>query len=255
MEHTMFGLVDYPLLTFLVSFVVLWLAATLGTRYADRVSGIRDDFSTITAAILTLLGLILGFTFSMAVGRYDLRKSYEEQEANAIGTEYLRVQLLPNSAETVRGLLREYLDQRIRFYSTRDRDELKEIDAATSQLQAKLWTATRDAALNAPSPLTSLAASGMNDVLNSQGYTQASWLNRIPRPAWMLLGTIAICANIMVGLSFRKMQSHGILTGVLPAIVSIALFLIADIDSPRTGLIPVSPENLMSLAASMRDNR
>jgi hypothetical protein len=58
---------------------------------------IREDFGVIQTATLTLLGLIIGFTFSMAVGRYEQRKNYEEAEANAIGTEYVRADLLPGA--------------------------------------------------------------------------------------------------------------------------------------------------------------
>ena len=75
-----------------------------------------DDFGLILAATLTLLALIIGFSFSMATARYDQRKNYEEQEANAIGTEYVRADLLsPVEAAKVRSLLGSYLDQRVLF--------------------------------------------------------------------------------------------------------------------------------------------
>jgi hypothetical protein len=77
---------------------------------------LRDDFGLILAATLTLLALIIGFSFSMATARYDQRKNYEEQEANAIGTEYVRADLLsPVEAAKVRSLLGSYLDQRVLF--------------------------------------------------------------------------------------------------------------------------------------------
>jgi hypothetical protein len=103
----------------------------------------------------------------------------------------------------------------------------------------------------AAEPVTALVVSGMNDVLNSQGYTKASWLNRIPRAAWALLAIIAISANVMLGLYMRRGRSMGALILVLPTIISVALLLIADIDAPRGGLIQVEPENLMSLAESL----
>ena len=91
----------------------------------------RDDFGVILAATLTLLGLIIGFTFSMATNRYDQRKNYEEAEANAIGTEYVRADLLPAAdAARVRALLGKYLDQRVLFYTTRDKQRLAQINAA-----------------------------------------------------------------------------------------------------------------------------
>jgi hypothetical protein len=88
---------------------------------------------------LTLLALIIGFTFSMALGRYDMRKNYEEEEANAIGTEFLRADVLPaTDAAKVRALLLSYLDQRVLFYTTRDKQELGKINAMTSKLQSEL---------------------------------------------------------------------------------------------------------------------
>src|SRR5262249_4360450 len=103
-----------------------------------------------------------------------------------------------------------------------------------------------------PTPDIALAVSGMNDVLNSQGYTQAAWWNRIPFAAWGLMGAIAICSVALVGFGARRPKAEFKLLLVLPLVVAIAFFLIADIDSPRRGLIHVKPQNLLSLAQSLR---
>jgi hypothetical protein len=249
----MFRVTDFPLLVFGLSLVVLWGAVQVGVRSAHRLEDVREDFGIVVTATLTLLSLILGFTFSMAVGRYDQRKLYEEEEANAIGTEYVRADLLPSSdAENVRRLLREYLDQRILYYQTQDRTALRRIDISTGQLQKQLWAAVRTASAPQPTPVVALAVSGMNDVLNSQSYTQAAWLNRIPPAAWALVAIISLAANGMVGALWRRGRPMGLLSGTLPVIVSLSLVLIADIDSPRGGLIPVRPVGLISLAASLR---
>jgi hypothetical protein len=96
-----------------------------------------------------------------------------------------------------------------------------------------------------------LAVSGMNDVLNSQGYTQAAWWNRIPLAAWGLMAAIAICCNFLVGYGARHAETEGTLLLVLPLVVSIAFFLIADIDSPRGGVIRVQPQNLLTFAQTL----
>jgi len=88
--------------------------------------------------------------------------------------------------------------------------------------------------------------------LNSQGYTQAAWWNRIPSAAWVLMGVIAICCNLLVGYGARRAEAERVLMLVLPLVVSISFFLIADIDSPRSGVIRVQPQNLISLAQSLR---
>lgn len=253
----MVNITSYPALVFVISFVVLAISARLGVLFSQRrripEGDVREDFGVIQAATLTLLGLIIGFTFSMALNRYDQRKNYEEEEANAIGTEFVRASLLPADASTkLRALLIAYLDQRIAFYETRDRQELSRIDAQTAKLQSDLWAAVQKPAVAQPSPLIALAVSGMNDVLNSQGYTQAAWWNRIPVAAWGLMGLIAICSNLLVGYGARKPKEEVRMLLILPLIVAVAFFLIADIDSPRGGLIHVVPQNLISLAQSLR---
>jgi hypothetical protein len=143
----MVKITDYPLLVFAVSFTVMWLSAWVGPFLRRRLElhqSVRDDFGLIMAATLTLLGLIIGFTFSMATNRYDQRKNLEEAEANAIGTEYVRADLLPAAdGAKVRALLKRYLDERILYYRTRGEEEVGEINVRTAQLQAELWSAIR----------------------------------------------------------------------------------------------------------------
>jgi hypothetical protein len=253
----MTNVTDYPLLVFALSFFGLSLSAWIGKSFSKGrrtlEANVREDFGVILAATLTLLALIIGFTFSMALNRYDQRKNYEEAEANAIGTEYVRADLLPAAdAAKVRALLLNYLDQRVLFYTIRDNQQLRQINAQTAKLQAALWATVHGAAIAQPTPVVALAVAGMNDVLNSQGYTQAAWWNRIPIAAWGLMVAIGICSNVLVGLGARNPKAESMLFLVLPLVVSIAFFLIADIDSPRGGLIRVIPQNLLSLSQSLR---
>ena len=246
----------FPLIVFLFSLLVLWLATQAGVFFRDRSKILgeteRQDLSVIEPASLTLLGLIIGFSFSMAIGRYDLRKGYEEEEANAIGTEYARTDLLPAAdAEKVRALLKSYLDQRLIFYTTRDADQLKQNDTFTGQLQAKMWSATVAPAVAQPTALSALAASGMNDVLNSQGYALAAWRNTIPRAAWILMEAIAVFCSMLIGYNMRRKDAKYLPCLILPFLVAISFFLIADIDSPRRGVVEVRPQNLQSLAQSL----
>jgi hypothetical protein len=248
---------QYPLLVFAISFLGLWLSGWVGWWFRKRQGTLdeelREDFGFILAATLTLLGLIIGFSFSMATGRYDQRKNYEEAEANAIGTEYLRADLLPAAkAAGVRELLRSYLDERIRFYMARNEQSLKPINDRTAALQTELWSAIRAPAAAQPTYIVGLAVSGMNDVLNSQGYTQAAYWYQIPTAAWGLMAAIAIGNNLLVGYGSHSIKAGSKLLPILPLVVSIAFMLIADIDSPRHGIIHVSPQNLISLAESLR---
>jgi hypothetical protein len=252
---TMFFLINHPVLFFLVSFVLLWLCAHFGSFIRHRrnpgpLDG-EDDYSLVLGATLTLLGLLIGFTFSMAAGRYDQRKNYEEEEANAIGTEYVRVDCLPTADATkVRTLLKEYLDLRIVYYSRLNEEQLEQNNAATAQLQSRLWAAITPASNAQPDQVRALVVSGMNDVLNRQGYTQAAFLNRVPIAAWILVILIALFSNILLG--YRAHGKARVMLLILPIALSLSFFLISDIDSPRRGVILVQPQNLEILANSLK---
>jgi hypothetical protein len=252
----MITLWKFPALVFAVTFVLLSLSTLAGALARKRTAKVgeaeREDLGVILPASLTLLGLIIGFSFAMSTGRYDQRKNYEEEEANAIGTEYVRADLLaPASGDQVRALLRSYLNQRIVFYETRDAAQLRMSDGATAQLQAQLWTACVAPASAQPSPLTALSVSGMNDVLNSQGYTLAAWRNTIPVAAWILMEAIAVFCSVLVGYGARRTQIN-VFQLILPLLVALSFFLIADIDSPRNGIVRVPPENLLTLSQSFQ---
>ena len=249
----MFNVVDYPVYFLGVSLPAFWFSAWVGSWRARRGhlgEEARNFFAILLGAALTLLGLIVAFTFSMAVSRYDQRKNYEEQEANAIGTEYVRADQLPSAdAAKVHSLLKNYVDQRILYYKIRDERELRQINSRTAQLQNEMWSAASTSVEALPSPMATFVLGGMNDVLNSQGYTQSAWWNRIPTAAWMLLITIATFCNLLIGYDAPERNAFFLL--ILPIALSISLFLIADIDSPRRGIIRVQPQNLESLAESL----
>ncbi len=253
----MTGLMISPFSVLLISFIVLWISARIGAFFRRKRRDLDDetniDLGLILAATLTLLGLIIGFSFAMAINRYDQRKNYEEAEANAIGTEFFRADLLPaTDGRKVRALLAKYTDERILFYTTQDQQELHRVNAATARLETDLWSAVQAPAVAQPTPVATLVASGMNDVLNSQGYTQAAWWNRIPVAAWGLMIAIAICCNMLLGYNLRRGNTEPVVLVVLPLVVSISFLLIADLDSPRGGIIHVRPQNLISLSQSMQ---
>ena len=128
----MFNPMDHPVFLLLFSLPVFWFSAWLGASFRRRQRGIqestRSDLTFVLGGAMTLLGLIIGFTYSMAVTRYDQRKNYEEEEANAIGTEYVRADYLPSAeAAKIRALLKNYLYQRILYYEAGQGEKLSEI--------------------------------------------------------------------------------------------------------------------------------
>jgi hypothetical protein len=248
-------LVGRPLLLLAVSFLGLVIAALLGVAAQRAWSPVKasdhNELAIVQSAALTLLGLIVGFTFAMAISRYDQRKSLEEAEANAIGTEYLRVELMPDSAAaSARGALKRYLDLRIQYYLTTDQGDLALIGAERAKLEADLWAAMRSQSEASPTAITMLVAWGLNDVFNSTDATAAAWLDRIPIPAWWLVTLIALGANVTLGFGLKRFNA---LLLVVPLAASVSFFLIADIDSPRGGVVKIAPENLNRLETSLNE--
>lgn len=247
-------LIDHPLLLFAVAVAVQWGAAYAGDVIRRRgkvpTKDKWEDFDLVRGATLTLLGLIVGFSFQMAISRYDQRKTYEREEANAIGTEFLRADLLPaEDSGKIRASLVKYVQQRVLYYTVDNDAELARIDSETTNLESAMWQTVSRAANANPTPPKALAVAGMNDVLNARGYTQAAWWNRIPLAAWGMMVLIAIAANLILGYGER--QTDSVLLLVVPLVVSIAFFLIADIDSPRGGVIRVLPQNLIALGQNL----
>jgi hypothetical protein len=249
-------LIRHPIVLFFVSLVLMsaagWFGSVVLRPRMPLSDDARDDFKLVQSATLTLLALVIGFSLSMAVGRYDQRKNYEEEEANAIGTEFLRADLLPaGAAAEIRPDLARYLDLRIEFYQARDQQRVDQINTATESLQSKLWNAAASGAKTEPNPVTALAVAGMNDVINTQGYTQAAWWNRVPVAAWILLMVIGVFANMLVGYGAENTKGRSRILLIMPITVSLSFLLISDIDSPRYGIIRVVPQNLVNTALSL----
>ncbi|WP_220399061.1 hypothetical protein [Granulicella sp. WH15] len=242
-------------LVFFVALVLLLAATRAGMflrRRQDAGENLHSDLGVITSSSLAILGLIIGFSFSMAISRYDQRKDLEQAEANAIGTEYLRAELLPvGDADRIKPLLLQYIDLRISFYTAPSLELAhQQLDKPTDQVEEKLWSVIRAAAASTPTPITSLAVAGMNDVFSSQDSTLAGRYNRIPLAAWALLATIALCSAMLVGYGANRPSSKLFL--VLPLLISISCFLIADIESPRGGIIRIYPQSLQRLSQTLR---
>ncbi|TNV21760.1 hypothetical protein FH968_06345 [Buttiauxella sp. B2] len=250
-------LLGHPLFLFIALLIILPLASAIGV-YCLRRKGHLDeetlkDFGVVQAATLTLLGLLIGFSFSNAVGHYDQRKNNESEEANAIGTEYLRIDLLSaKNATTARNELLKYLDLRIAFYQLHDEEELATLDKETASSQTQLWQVIKNETHISTTPVTALIAAGMNDVINTQGYTQAAWIKRFPASAWVLLVAIAVICNILIGYGSHSKKSNKVYLFILPAIIAVALSMVADIASPRGGLIRIEPQNLLLLKSSIQ---
>jgi len=243
--------VEFPAVLALLSAVVMsgsvWIGLLLRQRFPPDPDS-TDYRSLYVGSTIGLLSLLIGFTLSMSVARYDLRKTYEAEEANAIGTEYSRIDLLnANDQKDLRELMAKYLDARIQYYRLGQSDDLERLAAKTTDLQDALWARVARPGATHPNAITSLVVSGMNEVLDDQGYTESAWRNRLPRETWVLMLVIALVSCVLLGITAPKSISRASVLSIMPGVIAISFFLIADIDSPRSGILRIDPQNLIDL--------
>jgi len=238
-------------------------AIEIGFRVGRRSRGaaLDDDskahINATQASTLGILALLLAFTFSLSLQRFDTRSDAMVDEANAIGTAYLRAQMLPAPLrDETRALLRDYVDVRVEagHVSIINDDEWASLMAKAGSLQSSLWDKARRAAEANPNPVPSgMFVQATNDVIDSFGRRDAAINRHVPEVVlFLLLGTFLITCAI-VGFS-------GGVVGRRPPLVSFAMvvlivvlvFVILDLDRPIRGLIVVSEKNLVDLQASMK---
>jgi hypothetical protein len=236
--------------------IVLLLAVEVGYRghrWIARRRGddtLEDGQGHLLSAVLGLLALLLGFTFSLSLNRYEARRELVLQEANAIGTTYLRSQLLEEPNRTaVGGLLRHYVDARLAWSNS---DAAEPDPAATNALQQKLWAATGVAIRTDPSPqLTRGLMDAMNDSFDAASSRTAAREAHIPDRVLSILLLYAILSSVMLGyvLSVSGRPHRGA-TVLMLVLLTLALVVILDLDRPRNGAIQVSQRPLEDLKAS-----
>jgi hypothetical protein len=241
---------------FVVLLLVMLGAAEVGFRLARRnTAGTHQalpEVAPIQGAILGLLALLLGFSFSMAASRFEERKALIRDEANAIGTAYLRTSLLPEPQRTaVRALLAQYVATRFELQAKGYTPSgLKTADAASGRLHGQLWAQAAAAAEQAPtSVMAGLFIASLNDLIDMHGKQVAAMRNRIPASIFFLLFFVAVAALGLTGYGSGPRHVHSaVLTLVVSLLVVSVITLIIDLHRPVRGMITVD-------MASMRDVR
>lgn len=211
----------------------------------------RSQFGNIQAAVLGLVALLLAFTFSMAVARFDLRKQLVVEEANAIGTLQLRAQLLPEpqkSASTA--LIGRYIEARIAYATAGvDAQRINAAQAETATVQALLWAqAVQLAAREEKAYPANLYTQALNDVIDLPSKRIAAMNNHVPETViWMLLLSSALSLAIVgygFGLGARR---NNFSLGALSVLIVLVIMLILDFDRPRRGFIEVDEGAILQL--------
>ena len=243
---------------------LLLLALTeVGFRAGLRLFVAKDErrkgqIGGIQGAVLGMLALLLGFTFSMSVGRYETRRDLVLQEANAIGTTYLRASFLPEAhAKAVEDLLRRYTAARLSFYDAGiDSTKIAAAEDEAARLQRELWAHTVAAGKEAPSPMTATFINALNETIDLDATRLNALRSRVPTAVWLLVLIVAGAGCYVSGGGAGASGARtGFSDGMLPLLIAVVITLIADFDRPRQGLISISQQPLIDLQQSLQSNQ
>jgi hypothetical protein len=230
------------------------VGVVLGRYLRKHSDALREPFGVLQGALLGVVGLILAFGLSLAVGRYEDRRAAVVAEANAIGTTYLRAQLLAEPARTRSlALLREYTDLAIRLsHDVPNSSDMRRTAAAEGEVQRSLWRHAGEAMGAAPvASAPRLYVDSLNSMIDMQTVRIAGLNNRVPGEVLALEVIGAAVALGLLGL-YLSVLGRGILPVVLAAaLVSMLLLVTFDLDRPVRGLITIPSTPLESLRASM----
>jgi hypothetical protein len=206
----------------------------------------------MVGATLGLLGFMLAFTFGLAATRFDTRRQVLLDEANAIGTTYLRAGMLPDRREEIRGLLRDYVDTRLQAVQSGDATEGIR---RSEQLQDQLWAhAVAIGEKNPTSIVVGLFIQSLNEVIDLHAKrVMAGMRNRIPGAIWAALFTIAVFSLAAMGYHAGLSRTSRSIAQLAVAVTfSAVIGLIADLDRPQEGVLKVSQQALVDLRQSMQ---
>jgi hypothetical protein len=221
-------------------------------RHARSAEEKETPVGAMVASILALFAFLLAFTFGMAAERFEKRRQAVLDEANAIGTTYLRTRLLPEPqrADSAK-LLREYVDVRVRGIQE---GNLQQTKARSEELHELLWVEADRAAKSRPDPITGLYIQCLNQMIDMHGVrVQVGMRNRIPTSIWGVL--LALAALSMASVGYQDGLSGSRRSPAMVVLVlafASVLFLIADLNRPQEGFLTVSQQALVDLQSSMK---
>jgi hypothetical protein len=242
-----------------VALVLLGLSEAgyrIGLRlYATKDEARRSQIGGVQGAILGLLGLLLGFTFSMAVNRYETRREMVLKEANAIGTAWLRAGLLPEAqGAATKNLFRRFVETRLKYQKLSDDPaQLAEGLRLSAEIENQLWQHAEAAAQAAPTPITATFINALNEMIDTDAERIDASRNRIPEAVWLLLVLVAAfgCLTSAYGSGAQGARS-GFTSALLPMLITIVIIFIFDLLHTHQGIVSISQQPLLDLLQSMQ---
>ncbi len=244
----------------LLNSVVLLALAEFGYRFGafsrrKNPDAAQGHSGSVQGAVLGLLGLLLGFSFAMAVGRFDARRTLVVQEANSIGTTWLRTDFIPGPYKgQVRDLLIRYTHLKLdAFDATNDSDELVRSGKEIAAIHTKLWQNASDAATERNTPVLATFITSLNETIDLDALRKAALRNHVPGAVWLLLLLVAGCGAWASGYGSGTGGARSLFNQLIfPLLIAVVITLIADIDRAHKGLIGMSRAPLEELLESMQ---
>jgi len=241
---------------FLVIVCLVLFAIECGYRVGDhrrlRANKEKDaPVGAMVAATLGLLAFMLAFTFGLATSRFDMRKALVLDEANAVGTTYLRAAMLPDGRDEVRALLRDYVDARLAAVQSSD---ITQGIRRAEELQTQLWSLAVAAGQQHPNSIVvGLFVASLNEVIDLHAKRVTAGLrNRIPGTIWVVLFTIAVLALGAMGYHSGLVDTTRSLAVFAVAFAfSAVIALVVDLDRPQEGTLIISQQALIDVRQSM----
>ena len=241
---------------FLATVVVSFISAEIGyrlSRYRSRRSAEENEgpVGAMVGAMLALLAFMLAFTFGLAASRFEDRRQVVLDEANAIGTTYLRAAMLPQTISAPsRDMLREYVDVRLEAAKS---GRINDAISKSEDLQNRLWSQAISVTEKDRSPITALYVSSLNDVIDLHAKrVMVAVRSRVPGAIWIALYLLAVLA--MAAMGYHQGLTSKKRSLALPGLIiafSAVLVLIVDLDRPGEGLLRVSQQSMIDLRKSM----
>jgi hypothetical protein len=238
----------FCILLMLVCSEVGFVAGKKARTKVDEV--MRERITIFESAVLGVLGLLLGFTMSMAVARFDLRRQLVMEEANAIDTAWHRSQILPAPEnQEFAGILRKYVDQRLLNAAEKDDNRLPEKREAAERLQDELWSrATGFAMTDQRSVPAGLLMESLNQMIDMEAARWAAFATHVPESVMLGNLVLALLSITMIGYGFGLIGKRHMFSTVMLAIsISGVLMVITDLDRPREGFIKISQQPMIDV--------
>jgi len=223
--------------------LVLEAGRRIGMRRMAKQEGALPGLGAVEGAVFGLMGLLIAFTFSGAASRFDTRRSLVVEEANDIGTAYLRLDLLPAAAQpTLRELFRKYLDARLAVYRA-----LPDVEAAKAELaratglQQEIWTQAVAACQGDRSPATTtLVLTALNQMIDITTTRTVALVTHPPAIIFGMLIALALAGALLAGYGMAAAKTRsGIHVLGFATIMAVTLYVILDLEFPRVGLIRI----------------